>query len=144
MPNALPYNQYYLVPHNSTGLFTGRDDVLRKLHDCFFPSRNDIRLATQKRFIVFGLGGSGKTQTCTVFAEAHRERLVVQYRHGCEGVAVRLTLDQVLGYLLDRCEYSDDNTTRISRYSSTVWAWYRTRYRKAMAFEYSTALAIDY
>ncbi|KAN0067442.1 hypothetical protein V8E54_014532 [Elaphomyces granulatus] len=74
MPNALPYNQYYLVPHNSTGLFTGRDDVLRKLHDCFFPSRNDIRLATQKRFIVFGLGGSGKTQTCTVFAEAHRER----------------------------------------------------------------------
>src|SRR3984957_12148519 len=114
--NAMPYNQYYFVPHNSTGLFTGRDDVLRKLHDCFFPSRND-RLTTQKRFILFGLGGSGKTQTCTVFAEAHRERLVV---HGYEVVAVRLTLDQVLGYLLNRYEYHDDNTTRVSRYSSTV------------------------
>ena len=101
--NAMPYNQYYFVPHNSTGIFTGRNDVLRKLH-------------------LYGLGGSGKTQTCTMFAEFHRERLVVQYRHSYEVVAVRLTLDQVLGYLLDRCEYSDDNTTRISRYSSTVWA----------------------
>ncbi|KAN0067445.1 TPR-like protein [Elaphomyces granulatus] len=71
MPNALPYNQYYFVPHNSTGIFTGRDDVLRKLHDCFFP--NESRLATQKRFILYGLGGSGKTQTCTMFAEVHRE-----------------------------------------------------------------------
>jgi len=121
MPNALPYNQYYFVPRNSTGIFTGRDDILRKLHDCFFP--NESRLASQKRFILYGLGGSGKTQTCTVFAEAHRERLVV---HGYEVVAVRLMLDQVLGYLLDRCEYSDDNTTRVSRYRSTVWAWCRT------------------
>src|SRR6267378_1610805 len=128
--NAMPYNQYYFVPHNSTGIFTGRDNVLQKLHDCFFPSRNERRLATQKRFILYGLGGSGKTQTCTMFAEVHRERLVVQCKHSDGGVAVRLTLDQVLGYLLDRCEYSDDNTTRISRYSSTVWAWCRTRYRE--------------
>ncbi|KAN0071003.1 TPR-like protein [Elaphomyces granulatus] len=71
MPNALPYNQYYFVPHNSTGIFTGRDDILRKLHDCFFP--NESRLASQKRFILYGLGGSGKTQTCTMFAEVHRE-----------------------------------------------------------------------
>src|SRR5467141_1558237 len=71
--NAMPYNQYYFVPHNSTGIFTGRNDVLRKLH-------------------LYGLGGSGKTQTCTMFAEFHRERLVVQYRHSYEVVAVRLTL----------------------------------------------------
>jgi Cdc6-like AAA superfamily ATPase len=84
MPNALPYNQYYFVPHNSTGIFTGRDEILRKLHDCFFP--NESRLATQKRFILYGLGGSGKTQTCTMFAELHREMLVVQCKHGLDGL----------------------------------------------------------
>ena len=90
MQNTLPYNQYYFVPHNSTGIFTGRDDVLRKLHDCFFPSRDESVLATQKRFILYGLGGSGKTQICTMFAQVHREMLVVQHY---KRFAVRLTLD---------------------------------------------------
>jgi hypothetical protein len=81
MPDSLPYNQNYFVPHNSTGLFTGRDNVLRKLHDGFFPSRNESRLEMQRRFILYGLGGSGKTQICTRFAEIHREKLVAQYGH---------------------------------------------------------------
>jgi Cdc6-like AAA superfamily ATPase len=79
MPNSLPYNQNYFVPHNSTGLFTGRDDVLQKLRDCLFPSRNKSRLEMQKRFVLYGLGGSGKTQICTRFAEIHREMLVARY-----------------------------------------------------------------
>ena len=90
MPNSLPNKQYYFIPHNSTGIFTGRDNVLRKLNDSFFPSRNESALATQKRFILYGLGGSGKTQICTRFAEVHRDMLVVQCS---QSSAVRLTLD---------------------------------------------------
>ena len=90
MLNALPHNHYYFVPHNSTGIFTGRDNVLRKLHDCFFPSQNESTLAMQKRFILYGLGGSGKTQICTRFAEVYREMLVVQCS---ESFCFRLTLD---------------------------------------------------
>ncbi|KAN0070689.1 hypothetical protein V8E54_011558 [Elaphomyces granulatus] len=73
IPSALSYNKHYSVPHNSTGIFTGRDDVLQKIHDCCLPSRNENTLTTQKRFILYGLGGSGKTQICTRFAEVHRE-----------------------------------------------------------------------
>ncbi|KAN0070627.1 hypothetical protein V8E54_011496 [Elaphomyces granulatus] len=52
---------------------SSRNDVLRKLRDCCLPSRNESRLATQKLFILYGLGGTGKTQICTKFANIHRE-----------------------------------------------------------------------
>jgi hypothetical protein len=71
---AMSYNKHYCVPYNLSGIFTGRDDIIRKLREGCLPSETEDRLAKQKRFVLYGLGGSGKTQVCLKFAQDCRER----------------------------------------------------------------------
>ena len=56
-----------LMPNPSTR-FTGRTDVLAKLKRHFFTNTGD---AVQKRkfFLLYGMGGIGKTQICLKFVE---------------------------------------------------------------------------
>ena len=68
------YNKYYCVPYNLSGIFTGRDDVIQKLRNSCLPPKLKDRLTEQKRFVLYGLGGSGKTQACLKFAQDYRER----------------------------------------------------------------------
>ena len=55
-----------LMPNLSTQ-FTGRTEAIAKLKSYFFTNRND---AVQKRklFLLYGMGGIGKTQICEVLA----------------------------------------------------------------------------
>lgn len=50
---------------HSSNLFTGRDKYLQRLRDYFSPSSGDKR----KAFLLYGLGGIGKTQICLKFIE---------------------------------------------------------------------------
>ncbi|KAH0555801.1 hypothetical protein GP486_006255 [Trichoglossum hirsutum] len=72
--SAISYNEHYCVPYNLSGIFTGRDDIIRKLREKCLPSETEDRLVKQRRFVLYGLGGSGKTQACLKFAQDHRER----------------------------------------------------------------------
>ncbi|KIJ93499.1 hypothetical protein K443DRAFT_684484 [Laccaria amethystina LaAM-08-1] len=56
-----------LMPNPSTR-FTGRTEVIAKLKRHFFTNTND---AVQKRkfFLLYGMGGIGKTQICLKFVE---------------------------------------------------------------------------
>ena len=56
-----------LVPNPSTW-FTGRTEVVAKLKSHFFIDTSD---AVQKRkfFLLYGMGGIGKTQICLKFVE---------------------------------------------------------------------------
>jgi hypothetical protein len=71
---AVPYNKYYCVPYNLSAIFTGRSDVIQKLREGLIPSETESWPAEQKRFILHGPGGSGKTQACLKFAQDYRER----------------------------------------------------------------------
>ncbi|OCK79674.1 hypothetical protein K432DRAFT_354452 [Lepidopterella palustris CBS 459.81] len=57
-----------------TAIFTGRDNTIRKICEACLPSDTGKGLSKQKRFVLYGLGGSGKTQTCLKFAEDYREK----------------------------------------------------------------------
>ncbi|KAI9773955.1 MAG: hypothetical protein M1839_001967 [Geoglossum umbratile] len=72
--SGISYNKHYYVPYNLSGIFTGRDDIIRKLREGCLPSETEDRLVKQKRFVLYGLGGSGKTQACLKFAQDHREK----------------------------------------------------------------------
>jgi Cdc6-like AAA superfamily ATPase len=72
--STLCYNKYYYVPSNLSGIFTGRDDGIQKLCNSCLPPKPKDRLTEQKRFVLYGLGGSGKTQACLKFAQDYRER----------------------------------------------------------------------
>ena len=56
-----------LVP-NPSNRFTGRTEAIAKLRKHFFTNTND---SAQKRkfFLLYGMGGIGKTQICLKFVE---------------------------------------------------------------------------
>ncbi|KAI9880614.1 MAG: hypothetical protein M1830_001965 [Pleopsidium flavum] len=68
-----PRNKHFLIPHNVSSIFTGRDDITRRLQQKILsPSATDAP-RQQKRFVLYGLGGSGKTQFCLKFAQDNRD-----------------------------------------------------------------------
>ena len=57
-----------LMP-NLSNRFTGRTEVITKLRKHFFTHRNDSAHATRGLFLLYGMGGIGKTQICLKFIE---------------------------------------------------------------------------
>lgn len=55
-------------------MFTGRSDVLQKLNDTCVPRKEQSLNRQQKRYVIHGLEGSGKTRICLKFAEDSREK----------------------------------------------------------------------
>jgi hypothetical protein len=63
-------------------VFTGRKDILdqlksRLLAECSYAQQQQQKQQQQhrqKRFVLHGLGGCGKTQLCLKFVEEHREK----------------------------------------------------------------------
>ena len=56
------------MKHSST-LFTGRDEHLQRLRDYFSSGTGSKR----KSFLLYGLGGIGKTQICLKFIEENAD-----------------------------------------------------------------------
>ena len=52
---------------NSSALFTGCEDILERLQDHFTPQDQGDRC--RKSFLLYGMGGVGKTQICLKFVE---------------------------------------------------------------------------
>ncbi|TGJ81449.1 hypothetical protein E0Z10_g7321 [Xylaria hypoxylon] len=67
-------NKYFKTPQAVSSIFTGREPLLQKLRQCFIQPPGPLHRQSQRRFVVHGLGGSGKTQFCCKFAEDNRER----------------------------------------------------------------------
>jgi Cdc6-like AAA superfamily ATPase len=60
-----PVPQPVPLTKHSSYLFTGRDEYLQELRDYFRSSIGGKR----KSFLLYGLGGMGKTQICLKFIE---------------------------------------------------------------------------
>ena len=67
-------NEHFRVPHNVSSMFTGRDVVTQILRERILESNNFDAPRQQKRFVLYGLGGSGKTQFCLKFVSDYRDR----------------------------------------------------------------------
>lgn len=67
-------NVHYSIPYHVSPDFIGRDDILRQMSTVCLPRGPQHSQSFQKRYVLFGLGGSGKTQVCLKFAQDHRER----------------------------------------------------------------------
>jgi len=62
---------YYTIPHAANPYFTGRNEIRQQLSDCLIFSRRE-RL--QQRFLLYGMGGSGKTQICLKFTREFKHK----------------------------------------------------------------------
>ena len=74
LQSRAPHNKYFEIPHSASSIFTGREDICQDLQGRCLPSDPPGAQKMQKRYVLYGLGGSGKTQICLKFAQDHRER----------------------------------------------------------------------
>lgn len=64
-----------MVPKNTNTLFIGRHDILEKLDHSLGAQSNPLQMSErQKRFVIFGDGGIGKSEVCLKFANDHRQQ----------------------------------------------------------------------
>jgi hypothetical protein len=68
-------NKHFEVPHLLSPVFTGRHEDLQRLTQSFEVGPLP-QVGFQRRFVLFGLGGSSKTQICLKYIQEHRERYV--------------------------------------------------------------------
>ena len=72
--------KYFDIPQSVSSIFTGQEELLDQLASLMFsptPVTLDLKHEpgrAQKRFVIYGLGGSGKTQFCCKFAQDNRQR----------------------------------------------------------------------
>ncbi|KAI1310866.1 tetratricopeptide repeat domain-containing protein [Xylaria venustula] len=65
-------NEHFHTPQTVSSIFTGREQELQQLKDIFIQSAGNTSSKSQRRFVIHGLSGSGKTQFCCKFAEDTR------------------------------------------------------------------------
>ncbi|CAG8060326.1 unnamed protein product [Penicillium salamii] len=66
-------NKHFYMPQNVSSYYTGRQRQLEELTSTLGVLKSRERQHHQRRFVVHGLGGSGKTQFCCKFAQDNRE-----------------------------------------------------------------------
>ena len=68
------HNKYFYIPHNASNIYTGRDKITQDVREkILIPSVNDTP-RQQRRYVLYGIGGSGKTQFCLKFVQDNRDR----------------------------------------------------------------------
>jgi len=72
--NVINSNDIFIVPRCSSVQFTGRQMHAQLVKENFGPSRSQFARDQHKIVVIYGLGGSGKTQFCLRYAEDNRSR----------------------------------------------------------------------
>lgn len=68
-------NVHWMIPRTVNSLFTGRAELLDRIRDAVNGNVN-YNAREQKRFIISGLGGQGKSEVCLMVANLMREECV--------------------------------------------------------------------
>ena len=69
-----PRNKHFYIPQVVSSVFTGREDISQDVEEALL-TRQDLEVTRQqRRYVIYGIGGSGKTRFCSKFAQDHRER----------------------------------------------------------------------
>ena len=69
-----PAQNHFYPPRATTTCFVGREDKLDVISEAFFPVELSDKRPARKSFVVFGIGGSGKTELCSKYAEDFTNR----------------------------------------------------------------------
>ena len=67
-------NKHFDIPQPVSSFYTGRKAYLENLKSILLTPAPSGLPQQQHRFVISGIGGSGKTQFCSKFAEINRER----------------------------------------------------------------------
>jgi hypothetical protein len=71
---ATDFNKWFLVERKPTTFFTGREAHARNIKRKFSEAQRQVGRKSHAIFVVYGLGGSGKTHFCLKYAHDNRSR----------------------------------------------------------------------
>lgn len=69
-------NLNFYPPDEAAADFVGCEEMLERLQYAFFPEGQPVNGDRRKSFVIYGMGGSGKTQLASVFAQRNKQRWV--------------------------------------------------------------------
>jgi len=69
-------NELFVVPRGSINYFTGRQKIAQLVREKLEPVQRHQVWHKPRVFVIYGLGGSGKTQFCLKYVEDNRQRYV--------------------------------------------------------------------
>lgn len=67
-------NKYFFLPQAVSSVFTEREEMSQRVEQSLLAQGSIASSRQQRRCIVYGMGGSGKTQLCCKFAQDYREK----------------------------------------------------------------------
>lgn len=67
-------NKHFYIPQVVGSIFIGREDVSKEAEKSLLACKGIEPTNQQRRYVIHGVGGSGKTQFCSKFAQDHRQR----------------------------------------------------------------------
>ncbi|KAI9687208.1 MAG: hypothetical protein M1820_010497, partial [Bogoriella megaspora] len=67
-------NVHFMIPQSVSSTFRGRKNTLAALEQAYLSTSHPKHPFEQRRFVIYGLGGSGKTQFCCKFAQDNRQK----------------------------------------------------------------------
>ena len=68
-------NKYYDVPRSVSTMFTGRHDIYERMRVACCPTNSQAQLPkTQRRYVLYGIEGSGKSELAIKFAMSHHDK----------------------------------------------------------------------
>ena len=66
-----------VTPPLPTEIFLGRENDLKHMESCFEFPNTSVELRRQRKFVLYGVGGIGKTQIALKFIAQNKERCVI-------------------------------------------------------------------
>ena len=72
--NQIARNVHWTVTRSVNHLFTGREGILSKIEEILQHSFEETDVCFQKRFVITGMGGQGKSEICLKIANTMRQR----------------------------------------------------------------------
>jgi putative protein kinase ArgK-like GTPase of G3E family len=68
-------NEHWIVPRPANSLFTGRSELIARILNAI--RNDDLDTTKQKRLVITGIGGIGKSEVCLRIANDMRQECVV-------------------------------------------------------------------
>lgn len=66
-------NEHFSIPQGVENDYTGRLSILEDVKNALTTPSSPGKTQMQKRIVIYGVGGSGKTQFCCKYAQLYRE-----------------------------------------------------------------------
>ena len=66
-----------ITPPLPTEIFCGREGDLKRMKECFEFPKISVELKKQCKFVLYGVGGIGKTQLALKFIEENEDKYVI-------------------------------------------------------------------